>query len=137
MHHVVPLKLGGTNNISNIVVLCNRCHKAAHYGRHIRDYQNKKITGRPHKTNDSRLSNAIEKYIHGQIGTSECKAMMNLSPKSKISDMSYYKRYLKEHGIKHVRNNIDIIRKKRGYVENGDVVGCIEYENGEIEVTTY
>lgn len=137
LHHVVPLKLGGTNNISNIVVLCSRCHKAAHYGRHIRDYQNKKITGRPHKTDVQTLEKAISLYISGRIGTKECKSMMNMAESTKIGDMSYYKKYLKKRGIKKVKNNIDIITKKRGFLLDGDIVGMIEYENGEIKVTRY
>ena len=29
-HHIVPLKNGGTNNLSNIVPLCETCHYKAH-----------------------------------------------------------------------------------------------------------
>lgn len=29
-HHIVPLVLGGTNNLSNIVPLCKVCHLKAH-----------------------------------------------------------------------------------------------------------
>ena len=137
LHHVVPLKLGGTNNISNIVVLCSRCHKAAHYGRHIRDYQNKKVTGRPHNVSKEVLNSAITSYINGEIGTKECKAMMGLSPKSKIADMTYYKKFLKDHGIKKVKNNIDILEKKRGDIEYWEVIGFVEYEDGRLTKTIY
>lgn len=30
LHHVIPLSMGGTNNISNIVVLCDECHSKIH-----------------------------------------------------------------------------------------------------------
>lgn len=30
MHHIVPLALGGTNNIGNIVKLCEVCHGKVH-----------------------------------------------------------------------------------------------------------
>ena len=49
---------------------------------------------------------------------------------SKITDMSVYKRYLKDRGIKYVKNNIDIILKKRRVIEPGDYIGFIEYEDG-------
>lgn len=137
LHHVVPLKLGGTNNLSNIVVLCHRCHCAAHNGRHIKDYQNKEVTGRPHNVETEELDKALNEYVIGQIGSAECKARMGLSQKTKIGDMSYYKRFKKDHGIKKVKNNIDIILNKRGEVEKGENVGYIEYEDGRKEVNVY
>lgn len=30
LHHIVPLSLGGTNNIDNIVPLCEECHSKVH-----------------------------------------------------------------------------------------------------------
>lgn len=32
IHHVVPLKVGGTNRITNLVPLCRECHKRVHGG---------------------------------------------------------------------------------------------------------
>lgn len=32
VHHRVPLSKGGTNDLSNLVVLCARCHGRAHRG---------------------------------------------------------------------------------------------------------
>lgn len=123
--------------MSNIVVLCHRCHCAAHYGRHIRDYQNKDISGRPHNAPNEVIDAALDNYIHGQIGTNECKMMMGMSKKTKIGDMTYYKRYLRDRGIKKVRNNIDIIINKRGEVKEGDQVGFIEYKDGRITSTVF
>ena len=137
LHHVVPLKLGGTNNISNIVVLCSRCHKAAHNGRHIRDYQNKKISGRPHNASKSEMDAAFNKFIHGKIGTAECKELIHISPKSKIKDMKYFKKYLKDHGIKDVRNSVDVILKHREKIPNGYIVGYVEYIDGKTEPMMY
>lgn len=31
-HHIVPLNLGGHDEISNMVCLCRRCHSLIHYG---------------------------------------------------------------------------------------------------------
>ena len=136
-HHIVPLKLGGTNNISNIAALCNRCHKAAHYGRHIRDYCNKKVSGRPHKVPVEEINKALNDFISGIIGTKECKTRMGLSQKSHIADMSYYKRYLKEHSIKSFHNDIDMIIYRYGEVSEGDKVGEIVYFNDNIEEIYY
>lgn len=30
VHHIKPLHLGGTNNESNLITLCHRCHKRRH-----------------------------------------------------------------------------------------------------------
>lgn len=34
-HHIVPLSLGGTNNIKNIVPLCEECHSKIHNQKNI------------------------------------------------------------------------------------------------------
>jgi len=31
LHHIVPLGLGGSNNKSNLVPLCKKCHEAVHF----------------------------------------------------------------------------------------------------------
>lgn len=131
-HHIVPLAVGGTNRITNYVALCHKCHCAAHYGRHIRDYQNKKISGRPHNTSEEEITSAIEELIQGKIGRAECKKRVGLSGSSKIVDMSFYKRYIKEKGIKTVKNNIDIILKRRGFLRDGEVIGYVEYKDGTL-----
>ena len=132
LHHVVPLKLGGTNTLSNIVVLCHRCHCAAHQGRHIRDYCNKEVSGRPRKSTDDEIEQAFSDYLSCKIGTAECKKRLKLSPKSKIGDTSYYKEFLKARKIDKFRNNIDIILNKRGNIKNGDKAGYIIYNNGDV-----
>ena len=131
-HHVVPLYLGGTNNLGNIVPLCFRCHKSAHYGQHMRNYQNKDVSGRPHTAEDDKLIEAFDLYSAGKIGTAECKRMINLSGKSHISDMRVFREYKKERGIKQIRNNVDIILKKRGTIAEGAVVGRVLYDNGTV-----
>lgn len=132
LHHVVPLKLGGTNKLSNIVVLCHRCHCAAHNGRHIKDYQNKKVSGRPHKVSDDVLTSALKDYLNCKIGTKECKARIKMADSCKITDMRFFKRLVKELGIAEYKNNIDIIRKRRGYINKGDEAGYIIYNNGDV-----
>lgn len=32
-HHVVPLTWGGSNRLSNLILLCRECHEAAHHRR--------------------------------------------------------------------------------------------------------
>ena len=136
-HHVVPLKLGGTNNISNIAALCNRCHKAVHWGGHVQDYRNQGKMGRPHNVSEEQLDEAFTQYIYGRIGMRECKQLIESAKTSKITDMSYYKKFLKDRGIKKVKNNVDIIEKKSGCLLKGDVVGFIEYEDGTLQMNRW
>jgi len=136
-HHIVPLRLGGTNALSNIAALCTRCHKVAHMGQHINDYRNTENMGRPHNVPEKEMDSVFTEYINGRIGMKECKQLIEISKKSKITDMSYYKKFLKERGIKKVKNNIDIIEVKRGMVRNGDVVGYIEYEDGTLQTNKW
>ena len=131
LHHVVPLKLGGTNNLSNIVVLCHRCHCAAHHGRHIRNYCNKEVSGRPHKVSNEQFEEAVKDYIDFKIGGSECKKRMGLSKSTHIADTSCYKKLKKEKGIARLKNNIDLIINKRGKITAGDTAGYIIYANGK------
>ena len=133
LHHIVPLEFGGTNNISNIAVLCHKCHMAIHNGKSAKFYRNVKVGGRPHNVTDEELDGAIADYLAGKIGTKECKERIGLSKNSKLRDMKYFKDFLKKKGVKNYRNNIDIIRNKRGDVAEGDKVGTIIYINGDVE----
>jgi hypothetical protein len=42
-HHMKPCQLGGTNQFSNCVIICESCHYSAHGGG---DYRNKDYFGR-------------------------------------------------------------------------------------------
>ena len=132
-HHIVPLKLGGTNNFSNIAVLCNRCHKAAHRGQHISKYANHEHCGRKPKEYGEDAINAVGDYINCKIGMKECKSKIGLSKGMKLSDLRIYKQYLIDHNIKEFRNNIDILLVKRGKIVEGKCVGYITYVDGSTE----
>ena len=43
LHHIVPLALGGTNNLSNIIGLCEKCHGKIHGKNYNKDLQKKGI----------------------------------------------------------------------------------------------
>lgn len=133
-HHIVPLKLGGTNKTSNIVALCHSCHSAAHHGRHINDYANKENKGRPINEIDD---DYFEAYINGIIGTRELKRYAGIPEKTHISDLTAFKKFKKKKGIEKVRNYIDVKIKNRGYVEQGEEIGFIKYTDGTVKPVTY
>ena len=106
---------------------------AAHHGRHIRDYCNKKVSGRPLTVDVAEYEKAILDYIYCKIGGRECKDRMGIGKSTHIADSRHYKKMLKEKGIKSVKNNIDLIRNKRGDINKGDKTGYIVYINGNVE----
>ena len=128
-HHIVPLFLGGSNNFSNIVPLCNRCHKAAHKGRHMSLYVNKKNSGRSALNTDEYAYSVFDKYIMCEIGTRECKELLGYANKTPLRERTQFVKYRKEKGIKDYRNNVDIIRAKRGSSLNC-ISGYVLYEDG-------
>ena len=133
-HHIVPLKLGGTNNLSNIAVLCTQCHKAVHFGRHIQDYRNTENTGRPRSAPDDVIQAALDDFFSGYIGTVECARRVGIKAKKPhLTDHVWYKEYVKVRKISRVVNNIDWFRHFGKKLNSGDDVGFIEYEDGRKE----
>lgn len=133
-HHIVPLKLGGTNRFSNIVPLCHKCHKAAHEGRHIHDFVDFQGTnpGRKPKIPDEEAFKAYDLLVDGQIGNKKLWQMLNLGEHTHPNQTMQYKRYLAARGIKSVRSNFDVgITLSWNTFADGRVVGYVVYESGE------
>lgn len=140
-HHIVPLKLGGTNNLSNIAVLCSRCHKAAHRGQHISHYVNTENMGRPRSATQDVIEEALNDFFNGRIGTSECAKRVGIkAKKAHLTDRVWYKEYVKQHKIRSFQNKIDLLCSQKGRkngIQQGEYVGYIEYEDGETKMLFY
>lgn len=133
-HHIVPITVGGTNRLSNIVPLCEKCHKAVHGDRHRESYRYTKSRGRHAKGNAIVWDDVMAEYMAGMIGQKEAKRILKLSKNTHLVENVTYKQYLSSHGIKRMRNNIDIIRshnKEKPF--EGDLVGYIEYTDGKVQ----
>lgn len=136
-HHIVPLALGGTNRITNIVPLCYSCHRASHHGQHMSHYKrHSENTGRPQKISYEDAEPILEQFFDGQIGTSECIELLGYKKTVHIADLKHTKEYMKRHRIRSYRNNVDI-RKKKGCLKRGICVGYIYYEDGEYRELIY
>jgi hypothetical protein len=132
-HHIVPLSLGGTNNLTNIAPLCYDCHKKAHGCNKIRDILHSKHGGRPKIKPPHNYQDILWKYIYGDIGMLECKNQLGLSKTTKIQDVWFYKEFLLKNKIVSHQNKIDILVSKNGIIPKGKNIAYIEYSNGKIE----
>lgn len=136
-HHIVPLFRGGTNKLSNIVPLCNRCHKAVHYGRHLSEYRSSEHMGRPRKaTLTPEAEEILWKWASGEIGSRQCLKELGHNPGSHIKDTMVYKDFIKKHNIQNVRNTYDVV-VANGKNIDGRLVSTIFYTDGEREFGYY
>lgn len=96
LHHIVPLVVGGTNNISNLALLCDECHGKVHGKTFNTELQRigierakaeGKYKGRPQKytVDCPQIKQAVEMYLEGQAVTSICSTL-------KISKRTFYRR---------------------------------------------
>lgn len=110
-HHYIPITHGGTNDIKNLVVLCEKCHKLAHKKIH-KKYTVK--TGRPKAIDiDSTIfANVHKRWVDLEIGTKEAMSLLN------IKHTSQWHKYKKEYEgknniiIKNNHNTIDVKMSK-------------------------
>ena len=136
-HHIVPVALGGTNRVTNIVPLCYSCHRAAHNGQHMSKYKrHSDYTGRPQKISYESAEPILERYFDGEIGTKECVKELGYKETVHMADIPHTKEYMKRHRIRKYRNNVDI-RRKKGVLKRGCCVGYIYFEDGEYRELIY
>lgn len=120
-HHIVPIAFGGTNRLSNIVPLCGRCHKAAHFGQHLSHYRTPNYTGRPKLFTDELAEKVLPLYACGEITRAECHKQLGLGRTSKLQDNRTYTEFLKRHGLKSIYNS-KAMAARRTYPECGKVI---------------
>lgn len=137
-HHIVPLSLGGTNNLSNIVPLCHKCHEAAHRGRHISHYRNIKDSGRKTNLPDDKACRIFDMYITGQIGNRKSKELFGYSQRTQMKDLVQFRKYMESKGIADVHNIVDIVATNSPEkLKNGCSVGKIIFQDGHSETIRY
>lgn len=134
LHHIVPLGLGGTNRITNIVPLCHLCHEKAHGSVNIRRICRAENTGRPKKKPIDGYKQILNDYLHGEFGRNECERKLGLSKATKLSDRWFFKEYLSQNNIVKYKNKIDLFKcGKRKYTDRSDqIIALIEYGDGNI-----
>ena len=130
-HHIVPLRIGGTNRLTNIVPLCTRCHDLVHGCKKVRNSAivRHKCNGRPRKQLPDGYEKIVDDYIWGNIGRSEAEKLL-FGNKLKIYDSGRLKTWLKERGIKKIRNYYDLNRGKTNKPKPEDIRIEIWFEDG-------
>lgn len=103
-HHIVPLKNGGTNKLSNIVPICESCH----YKAHDRSGFKNKNGGRPRKISFEDAEPILEKYFDVKIGAKETKKLLGISQKSQNTWSDLLNEYKEKHNINEFYNRIDL-----------------------------
>lgn len=133
-HHIVPLSLGGTNRLSNIIPLCHRCHCAAHKGRHISHYIDLSNSGRKPKVPDEEAFAIYDRWVDGQFGSRRCQQLLDLEGSTRPSATEQYKRYIDARGIKSIRHNYDFaVTVSPHSVDEKRMVGKVTYLDGREE----
>lgn len=132
-HHIVPIAVGGTNNITNFAPLCCSCHELVHGIKNIRTLNRTGKTGRKRKIPEN-YEEILEKYLYGFIGRKECEMLLGINGASKIYDRAFFKEYLKEHGIVEYKNRVDMIncKKLKHKDHTGEIIAQIKYSDGMI-----
>ena len=134
-HHAVPLRLGGTNKMKNILALCHRCHMAAHTGRNIKDIRSDPVKkGRPRKWMLTMKNEMLLwMYARGEIGMKELRKRTGMAnSRVKWKDALMYKEFIDKHKIDYIRNTYDIVDRKAKYGST-HTTSIIYYKNGEME----
>lgn len=109
-HHIVPLINGGTNNLSNIVPICEECHNKAHDKKYLKE----RGGGRPNIISFEDAEPFLERYFNQEIGTKECKLLLGLSEKNKSTWYKLKNEYKKKYNISNdFYNRIDITNAQK------------------------
>ena len=127
-HHIVPLKLGGSNRLTNIVPLCYVCHKIAHGARNIRRVCRSENGGRPRMKLPENYRGVLEDYLCGRIDRDTCYDKIGLLGANKLTDKPFFKEYLKENQIVKYKN---FLGRKKDDIHS--IASYIIYEDGKIE----
>lgn len=137
-HHVVPLFLGGQDKLDNMIALCQKCHKAAHRGRHISHYVDFSNSGRKRKVDKQKAFDIMDAYLGGGIGTKKCKELLGYSETCTLKNLVWIKEYMKDNDIEDFKNTVDVAAttSNDGLYE-GRIVGFVKYTDGTIRRIFY
>ena len=128
-HHIVPLALGGENDLRNIIVLCAECHSKTHM---VPNAWKEGGKGRPIKEFPDGYENILDDYVNGDIGRKECEKRLKIPRNAKLAECGAYKKYLADRKIDSVRNYVDLNTCK-GRKLDGKRISIITFTDGTVK----
>lgn len=132
-HHIVPLAVGGTNNLSNFVALCFKCHQLAHgFDMPKKVAENGRSGGRHWRTLPENATQIFDDYVWGRIDRDEAENLLGITRGSKLNDVKQFREYLKEKGIAKQQNLIKHKLKWNPKLEDGMVLARIRFTDGTV-----
>lgn len=134
-HHIVPICVGGTNKMSNIVPVCRICHISIHTETEYRKAAGANAVKKP-KAKKNDYQEDIMEYATCKIGMRELKERM--SRKGPLSKSKQYKYFLEKHRIEKIENFVDRFQKRGLWPPRRDMaIGYVFYINGDSAIIYY
>lgn len=131
-HHIIPLALGGTNCITNIVPLCHVCHKLVHGADKLAITFKPENTGRKRKQLRN-LEEAVRRFRECEVGTAGFKSITGIAKGTHLSDCSTLSEYLESIGIKNIKNNVDLLNSPKHKNSEKNYFATVTYLDGRVE----
>lgn len=131
-HHIVPLCMGGTNRMTNIVPVCKNCHVAIHGEAEYRKLAFKNACKKVKPTFEE-FDKVLRDYADCKIDLETTKNLLGVGPKRGLSNKKEYKMFLYRNKIKKIVNHVGQFISSENWPPKSKnaLVGYILYENGE------
>lgn len=136
IHHIVPIGAGGTDEESNLCLVCADCHKKIHANYNHINFCNKP-PGRK-RIKRPGYKKAIEDFFfnkRGLMSVGELKTALGISERSDLKQNKLFLEEMHELGIEDYRINGDFM--KRFNRPDGSVCGWIKFLDGKTEDVFY
>lgn len=136
IHHIVPIGVGGTDEETNLCLVCSSCHKKIH-----ENYNHINFNGKPpgrKRIIKSGYKTAIKNFFYdkrGSMSINELKTALGLSLKSDLKQNKIFIKEMHDIGISDYRINVDYMRKFNK--PNNCKCGWIKFLDGRIENVYY
>lgn len=134
-HHIVPLCMGGTNRLTNIVPVCVNCHVAIHGEQEYRKLAFRRSVRKP-KPKFEEFEKVFWDYANCKIDTSDVKRLLGMSPKTSLNAKKEYQMFLYRNNITKIVNHVGKYRKDENWPpeRRTSVVGYTIYKDHTKEI---